>query len=69
MPNTDTDHLATALALFTKAQTELMQINLRHYRGHVDIRTAVQEARNSADCGVDWTAEALQLGQPLSQTA
>lgn len=60
---TDTDRLMAAQQLFIKAREELQGINLRTYRGLGDQREAIHEARNSAECGVDWTKEALALAE------
>lgn len=59
---TDADRLKAAEQLFSKAREELQGINLRTYRGRTEERDAIQEARNCADCGVDWTNDAIKLG-------
>lgn len=61
-PRTDTEHLAAAAEHFAQALKHLRALNLRTYRGRLEQREAIQEARNSAECGVDWTKEAMVLG-------
>lgn len=61
----DADRLAAAEKHFQAAREELQGINLRTYRGKLEEREAIQEARNSADCGVEWSREARVLGEAV----
>lgn len=63
----DASRLTRAENHFRHAQELLQGINLRTYRGRLAERDAIQEARNSADCGIDWSQEARRLASEPDQ--